>query len=126
MLDISATLAQWRNNFTNNVSEGFTNASIKDWIRIVMVVGTYLLIRPHIIKLAGKTQERRLEAHKVAEEEAVARAVALAEDTESEEDKKDSRWGKKAKLRQRKFLEGKNDEDPEGKSDDEIQQFLED
>jgi len=131
-----------------NVSASFTALTLQQWIRVVAVVGAYLLARPYLIKLGAKRQMAQLEAEDAAAETERARISAnefrgqklvLPEESESEadEDKADAAessaadWGKKARRRQRKMVknllaahEKKLQEEQEDEEDKDIQQFL--
>lgn len=140
--------------FTRNLRGSLEGMSPEKWIRIVIVVGAYVLIRPYLLKMGGKVQmaqhEKEAEAHK-AEEEAKSRAkmspnelrghtVKLPgesgdEDSEAEEDgaaqASATEWGKKARRRQRtmikKILSAEEKRLRELQEDDEdkdIQEFL--
>ena len=52
---------------STNLDATFKNMTLKQWIRLVIIVGAYCLLRPYILKMAGKHQVKQLEK---AEEEA--------------------------------------------------------
>lgn len=143
---IVSTLSQWGANFVNQSNSAFARMTVKDWIRMVVVVGGYLLIRPYIMKLGAKMQEK---TH--AEES--AQEVGSAElngndlrgsrrkmpipgvDSDSDEDEKGpagaANWGRNARVRQRKFVrkqleehERRLKEEAEAESDKDIEEFL--
>ncbi|ROV93069.1 hypothetical protein VSDG_07396 [Cytospora chrysosperma] len=136
--------------FTRNLRGSLEGMSPEKWIRIVIVVGAYVLIRPYLLKLGGKVQmaqhEKEAAATK-AEEEAKAKAkmspnelrghtVQLpgeSDDSEAEDEGQASAtdWGKKARRRQRtmikKILNAEEKRLRELQEDDEdkdIQEFL--
>ncbi|ROW06034.1 hypothetical protein VMCG_04504 [Cytospora schulzeri] len=137
--------------FTRNLRGSLEGMSPEKWIRIVIVVGAYVLIRPYILKIGGKVQmaqhEKEAAAAK-AEEEAKARAkmspnelrghtIQLpgeSDDSDAEEEAGQAsatEWGKKARRRQRtmikKILSAEEKRLRELQEDDEdkdIQEFL--
>lgn len=136
--------------FTSNLRGSLEGMSPEKWIRIVIVVGAYVLIRPYLLKLGGKVQmaqhEKEAEATK-AEEEAKAKAKMSpnelrghtvqvpgdSDDSEAEEEGQASatEWGKKARRRQKtmikKILNAEEKRLRELQEDDEdkdIQEFL--
>lgn len=114
--------------FTRNLKGTLQEMSPEKWIRIVIIVGTYMLVRPYLLKLGGKTQMKQHEKEAAeAEAEAEAKAklspnelrghkIEIPEDSdesdesdaEGDEGKKSSAsatdWGKKARRRQRTMV----------------------
>lgn len=102
-------------NFLHNIENMF-DMDLRSIIRLVVVVGAYLLIRPYLVKGGAKLQEKQhekvFEADKKREKEALISAnslrgqVEVPEDTESEEEGQASgvNWGGKARKKQRKVL----------------------
>ncbi|KAF2281447.1 DUF1531-domain-containing protein, partial [Westerdykella ornata] len=143
----SQLLSTWGSNFTRNTKAGLADMTPKDWIRLVIIVGTYCLLRPYLIKLGGRMQTKSHEAD-AAETEALGAEISPNDlrggkkgkieipgvGDSSDEDEEESRpgdWGKKARVRQRKFIrealereERRLAEDQEAESDKEIEQFL--
>lgn len=140
--------------FTRNLRGSFDGMAPEKWIRLVIIVGTYMLLRPYLLKLGGKQQMKQHEKEAAeAEAEAEAKAkmspnelrghkVQLPEesdesDAEGEAEAKgqssSTEWGKKARRRQRtmikKILEAEEKRLQELQEDDEdkdIQEFLTD
>ncbi|KAI0119430.1 DUF1531-domain-containing protein [Daldinia grandis] len=131
-----------RDRFNNNVSESFTSMTAKEWIRLVIIVGAYALLRPYIIKLGAKHQEKQLEKQ-FAEEEAnqaeispnqLRGEIGVPEDSDDEEEQAEttaSDWGKKARKRQRNMIkklldaeEKRLQELQEDEEDKDIEQYL--
>lgn len=136
--------------FTTNLGASFSNMSLKHWIRLVMMVGTYLLIRPYAVKLGAKYQQRQFEKQHTDDEAAAAAAAAISPNQlrgqadiveESDDDEvpdmeataatTSSDWGKKARKRQRVMLkrmiaaEEKRLEELQGDEEDkDIEQYL--
>lgn len=50
-------------NFVRNVRGMWDGMRPRDYIRIVIIVGTYLLIRPYLLKLAAKIQAKEYAKH---------------------------------------------------------------
>ncbi|KKY30122.1 putative trafficking pga2 [Diaporthe ampelina] len=114
--------------FTRNLRGTLEGMSPEKWIRIVIIVGTYMLLRPYLLKLGGKAQMNQHEKEAAeAEAEAEAKAklspnelrghrVQIPEDSddsdaegEGGEGRKSSTatatdWGKKARRRQRTMV----------------------
>jgi hypothetical protein len=132
-------------NLYRNATHMFDGMDLRNWIRIVAVVGAYLLIRPYFVNLGIKMQkeahEKAMNEHKAKKEkEAVLSPnafrgnVKIPEDTDTEEEKStaaDANWGKKARKRQRQMVrkileqdEKKRREQQEDDEDKDIQEFL--
>lgn len=114
--------------FTRNLRGTLEGMSPEKWIRIVIIVGTYMLVRPYLLKLGGKAQMNQHEKEAAeAEAEAEAKAklspnelrghkIQIPEDSDDSdaeggegEGKKASSssatdWGKKARRRQRTMV----------------------
>ncbi|TFB02141.1 hypothetical protein CCMA1212_005928 [Trichoderma ghanense] len=114
-----AQLSQYGQNASNNLQKSFTDMSLHSWLRLVMIVCTYLLIRPHVIKYSTKFAVKKLEEQEAKEkaeaQEAVAKMSpndlrglnASAEfDVDADEgaDGSSADWGSKARVRQRKVI----------------------
>lgn len=140
--------------FTRNLKASFDGMAPEKWIRLVIIVGTYMLLRPYLLKLGGKQQMKQHEKEK-AEAAAEAEAKAKMSPNElrghkiqipEESDESDAEgegetkaqstateWGKKARRRQRtmvkKILEAEEKRLQDLQEDDEdkdIQEFLTD
>lgn len=61
--------------FANNLAGSFGSLNIHQWIRLVVIAGAYLLLRPYIIKLGGRFQMKQ---HEADEKASLAEAVAIA------------------------------------------------
>ncbi|RFU29718.1 hypothetical protein B7463_g6591, partial [Scytalidium lignicola] len=134
----------WGNNLRTNLSNTFDGMTVTNYIRMIAIVGAYLLIRPYIMKLGAKIQEKEHEKQISAEETNPAKAkispnslrgkVEIPDDTDEEEDPDTSgaNWGKKARKRQRNFVKRMLEEEErrakeiEDALDDDIKEFLED
>lgn len=140
---VVALLKQWGGNFQRNSSGMFKDMNAKNWIRIVIVVGTYLLLRPYIIKLGARQQAKMHERD--SQEEVTDAKIhpndlrggkkvaipGLDSDDEEVQEAKPAQWGKKARVRQRKFIrtavekeEERLRQEQEDEEDKDIQEFL--
>ncbi|EJT80477.1 hypothetical protein GGTG_00476 [Gaeumannomyces tritici R3-111a-1] len=143
------TAAMVGNRVKTNLGSSFTNMSAQQWIRLVAVVGAYMLLRPYLLKLAERTQRKQLEKEE-AEREAEAaqqraaispnelrgRRIEIPDDSDSDDDGGSGKpavaqWGKKARRRQRAVARRMVEEsesrlaDAEGDEDDkDIEEFL--
>ena len=99
---------------TTNVGGSITNMSAQQWIRLVVIVGAYALLRPYIIKLGAKHQEKQFEKaqEEVAEispnqlrgELGIPDASDDDEDDDAQAEATATDWGKKARKRQRNMI----------------------
>ncbi|KAF2658459.1 DUF1531-domain-containing protein [Lophiostoma macrostomum CBS 122681] len=143
-LSISETLSTWKNNFQRNTTNAFADMRPKDYIRLVIIVGTYCLIRPWLMKLGAHMQAKQ---HKKDSEETAAEIhpnelrggkgkieIPGLGDSDEEEDAEETQpgqWGRTARVRQRKFIrqtlekeEKRLRDEQEDESDKEIEEFL--
>lgn len=141
---VGETLNQWKDNLNHNTKAAFTKMSPKDWIRLVVIVGAYLLIRPYLVKL-GARQQRKVHERDAAESKAEQEIhpnqlrggkveIPGLDDSDDEEEKEEAKpgdWGRNARVRQRKFIretlskeEERLRDEQEAESDKEIDQYL--
>ncbi|KAI1375164.1 trafficking PGA2-domain-containing protein [Hypoxylon crocopeplum] len=128
-----------RSRFSNNISESFTSMTPKQWIRLVIIVGAYALLRPYIIKMGAKFQEKQFEKQFEEEKQAeispnqLRGEIGLPEDSDEDEQAETtaSDWGKKARKRQRNMIkklldaeEKRLQELQEDEEDKDIEQYL--
>ena len=71
-------------NFINNLHGSFARLKPEGWIRLVWIVGAYLLLRPYLVKLGARRQQKQHEASQADD------------DTGAELHPNDLRGGKKA------------------------------
>ncbi|KAI0011170.1 DUF1531-domain-containing protein [Xylariaceae sp. FL0662B] len=138
---ISQLFTLVKDRFSNNLSESFTQMTPKQWIRLVIIVGAYCLLRPYIIKLGAKHQEKQLEkqfaeADKKAEisPNQLRGQIGIPEDSDDEDEQPETTaadWGKKARKRQRNMIkklldaeEKRLQELQEDEEDKDIEQYL--
>ncbi|KAK4239649.1 protein trafficking Pga2 [Achaetomium macrosporum] len=132
------------NRFATNLKGSFTDMTPEKFIRIVIIAGAYLLLRPYLIKLGGRAQMKSHE-EEAARADAEAKAkispnelrgkVEIPEDTDEEDDATGEStgpdWGKRARRRQREMIKKLLDaeerrlrESQEELEDKDIEEFL--
>jgi hypothetical protein len=146
---IPMQLGQWYHNFTHNIVHMWDGMTAIKYIRMIAVVGAYILLRPYIAKFGERFQEKQhekeLDPYEMGEQKAKLSPNALRgvggkavelEDSEGEEEEgegtsADVKWGKKARKRQRmsikKLLEEKErllQEQQEDDDDKDIAKYL--
>lgn len=135
----------WAGNFQHNLTETVTKMAWHDYIRIVIVIGGYCLLRPYLILLGGKFQAKDHERELNEDEMSSAAAmspnslrgqVQVPEDSDDEDGGEGAGttgtdWGRSARRRQRqlirKILEAEEKlkaEEEEADSDKDIEEFL--
>ncbi|KAF2865339.1 protein trafficking Pga2 [Massariosphaeria phaeospora] len=138
---IPELLTTWKGNFARNTSAAFDKLRLQDYIRLVVIIGAYALLRPYIIKLGGKLQAQQHERD-AADNGAEIHPNDLrgkieipglgdSDEEEDEEDTQPGQWGRNARVRQRKFIrdalakeEARLAEEQEVESDKDIEEFL--
>jgi hypothetical protein len=151
--ELTSTLDTWKGNFLRNSSASFSTMTPKKWIRLIAVVGAYLLLRPYLLKLGAKVQEQHLEkamreagvhpepgtkinANDLRGVKGPAKVEIPGVESESEDEVgetgKEGQWGRKARVRQRKIVKRameiheRNLADKGNESDKDIEDLLED
>jgi hypothetical protein len=142
MADIFEALMAWLGQLQQNVIDTFSQLTVEKYIRLVVIVGAYALLRSYILKLAGKQQTKEHEKEVDPREVASAAGAGIPRplrdqvqvpDDSDEEDGQvtGTDWGKKARKRQRqmvrKILEAdeKLRKEKEGDEEDkDIEEFL--
>lgn len=139
----AAKAFQFGNNASNNLQETFSRMTIHHWLRLTVIVGGYMLLRPYLMKWSVKKAVRNLEE---ADEKEKAEAAAVSmtpnelrgakallnEQLENEDggDGTGADWGQKARVRQRvllkQMLEQEEQRRMEDEDDKDIAEFLED
>ncbi|KAH6618895.1 trafficking PGA2-domain-containing protein [Boeremia exigua] len=82
-----ANVLEWKDRLVNNSVQSWEEMSAQRWLRIVGIVGAYMLIRPYLLSHAERSRKAR-EAKDAAE---------LGLDVETELSANDFRGGKKNK-----------------------------
>lgn len=126
-------------NLRTNTVASFTNVTATGYIRLVAIVGAYILLRPFLIKLGARMQGLDLDAANAARVPTgklsanALRGGPIKEESESEEEVEASGadWGKKARKRQRQLekktrqeAEKRLAEEQEELEDKELEAFL--
>ena len=141
--NLAGRLTEYGHNASNNLSNAFTDMSLQSWIRLVVIVGGYMLLRPYVMKMGSKFAVKKLE-----EEDAKSKAddkidpdmtpnefrgiKEKLEHAENEDrgDGTGSDWGQKARARQRQMLKDLLEEEERRRAaeheDADIQEYLED
>lgn len=147
-------LQTWAHNLQHNVSESVSQLTIRQYLRLVVIVGAYALLRPYLIRLGGRFQakdhERELDLSEVAMpsssrpahgSDSLRSQVAVPEDSDEDdedvsgEEQKGARtvmqWGRSARRRQRQMVrrileeeERRRAAEDEADSDKEIDEYL--
>jgi len=132
-------------NASSNMSKAFNDMTIHQWLRLVVIVGAYLLIRPYVTTYLGKRQVGTMEKQDKAEKEKAKispnqlrgeKAGPYEEEEDDDDDEEGaeatgtSGWGAKARTRQRvmlkKMLEAEEKRRWEEEEDEDIADLLED
>ena len=138
----------WTVNLQTNVSQSILHFSIHQFLRIVIIVGGYALLRPYLLQLGARFQardhERELDPNEASSDAAVSPRslrgqIIVPDDTDDDDDDEDEdgrssvvNWGRRARRRQRemvrKILDKEEErlmsEQVEADSDKDIEEFL--
>ncbi|KAL8731169.1 MAG: hypothetical protein Q9166_003576 [cf. Caloplaca sp. 2 TL-2023] len=116
------TITSWFAKIPRNTTDSITRLTPYGWLRLVLIVTTYLLIRPYLMRLAERSQTA---AHEKAVKESAMGPNVLrghskgTEDIGGEDSKMSScNWGPKARKRQKQSVD-KVVEDEIRKAEDE-------
>ncbi|KAI0877032.1 DUF1531-domain-containing protein [Hypoxylon argillaceum] len=124
---------------TTNMSASFDSMTAKQWIRLIAIVGAYALLRPYVIKMGAKYQEKQFE--KAQQEDTTQISpnqlrgeLGIPEDSEDDDEQAETTaadWGKKARKRQRNMIkqlldaeERRLQETLDEQEDKDIEEFL--
>lgn len=146
-------LSEWWTRFSTNTGKSLTEMTAQNWIRLIIIVGSYLLLRPYLLKLGARIQRKQFEKEQKKDEEERAAAgqggmnandlragrridiPGVDSDSEDEEGgtvATGGEWGRKARVRQRRFVRRAVEEterrlyEKGTESDKEIEDMLED
>jgi hypothetical protein len=138
--DLTTLLSTWAGNFQRNTSSAFAELRLQDYIRLVVIIGAYCLLRPWLMKLGAKMQTKSHEADSADtglmnpnELRGKVEIPGVDEDSDEEEEGEGTagNWGRNARVRQRKFIrealereERRLRDEAEAESDKEIEEFL--
>ncbi|MCJ1241122.1 hypothetical protein MMC14_009126 [Varicellaria rhodocarpa] len=144
---VTDRLLSYANDWQRNLSHTFSRLTLQQYLRLLIMVCAYMLLRPYLVKLGGKFQakdhERELDPDEMRSSAAISPnslrgQVEVPEDSDSEGENEPRMgtgtsvsWGKKARKRQRYMIrklveaeEKRRAEEEEADSDQEIQEFL--
>ncbi|OBT55111.1 hypothetical protein VE04_04460 [Pseudogymnoascus sp. 24MN13] len=107
-------LSQGFENLKHN-AEHYASMSLKEWVRIVTIVGAYLLLRPYLSQWAAKLQsaehDKEIDADELATPATGPKAAISANSlrgqvkaVEATAQTTSANWGKKARKRQRAMI----------------------
>ncbi|ERT02093.1 uncharacterized protein SPSK_05630 [Sporothrix schenckii 1099-18] len=94
--------------FANNLAGSFGSLTIHQWIRLVVIAGAYMLLRPYIVKLGGRVQMKQ---HEADEKASLAEAVAIANGEKPALSANDLRGGAPKNSKAAAAILGSDDED---------------
>ncbi|KAI9683203.1 MAG: hypothetical protein M1829_005994 [Trizodia sp. TS-e1964] len=134
----------WSSKAQNNLSGSFSRLTITDYIRLIVVVGGYCLLRPYLLQISGKFQandhNRELDPDEMSSAAALSPGslrgqITVPEDSDDDlnEDGKatGASWGREARRRQRRVIKEILDAEEEllrqeqdDEEDKDIQEFL--
>ena len=135
---LAATFLEYGHNATNNISKTYDEMTLQSWIRLIVIIGGYMLMRPYFMKFAAQGALKKLEEEDRKEQAKISpnelRGVQQQLEAQHEEDQlgecESADWGQKARVRQRVILKQMIDEEEQRRQDEEddkdIQEFLED
>lgn len=126
---IAYQFVKFGQNATNNLSQVFSEMTPQQWIRLVVIVGAYMLIRPYVLKHATKKSVERMEKES---KERAENAAAISpnelrdgkktleeEDSDDEGESSTTDWGAKARTRQRVLIKRLMKAEEQRKQDEE-------
>lgn len=137
MSELFDTIYQYADNFIRNVGGAADGMTLKRWIRMIAIVGAYILLRPYLEKLSAyvmaENHEKELdpeEMDKANKAKLSPNALSGEVDSDAEEESATSGadWGKKARKRQRTVLQKIQEAEDKLRaedSDEDIKEFLE-
>jgi hypothetical protein len=97
------------------------NLLIRDWLRLVIIIGGYLLVlRPLLLRYGAKLQQQQLEK----EDARTKQETTINQKEEDGKAREGLKWGTNARIRQRKATEALIEKRED--SDDELQELLDD
>lgn len=137
--------AEYGQNASNNLQEAFSNMTTQQWLRLVMIVGGYILFRTRFMTFMSKRSAKQMEEDDAKEQAAKAKlspnqlrtgktAADLDDEDADQGDGTGADWGLRARNRQKRVLkqlweaeeQRKQAELEADKDDKDIAEFLED
>ncbi|KAF5580045.1 trafficking PGA2 domain-containing protein [Fusarium pseudoanthophilum] len=134
---LTAQFLQYGANASNNISNAFDSMDTKAWLRLTVIVGGYMLLRPLFLKFVTKGAVQKMEDEDAREKRKAQISPnelrGLVEDEpeiDEEGDGTGADWGQKARVRQRTMLkdllEAEERRREEEEDDKDIADLLED
>lgn len=134
-------LAQYGQNASNNMQGAVKSMSPQSWLRLIAIVGGYMMMRPYVMKWASKRAVEGMEEadeREKADEKArmsanefrgVKEKLIEQEEDEDAGEGTSSDWGQKARVRQRQLLKQMLEAEEERRAqdaedDEDIKEFL--
>lgn len=123
-----------------NFMASFSRLKPEGWIRLVWIVGAYMLLRPYLMKLGARQQQKQHEEAAAESADTGAelhpndlrggKKVAIPgvndDDEEEKTEAKPGQWGKKARVRQRKVIRETLEKEEKRLQDEQEQEDLKD
>ena len=89
----SPNLPAWVHDLTRHASETFSGILTTDGLRLVAIIGGYLLLRPHLFRLVGRHQASQLAQHPQGVHMPNTSLNAGSQGCEDEEEGDEDVWG---------------------------------
>jgi hypothetical protein len=137
--DLGKVASSFITKASNSISQGFNNMTTEGWIRLTVVVGGYLLLRPYIMRFLGTMQVDEMERQDAKSKAEISPSQlrgetiggeSLEEYEEDDGEATGSTWGQRARTRQRVMLknlmEAAERQRQEEEDDKDIADLLED
>ena len=142
------TLGQWAaqfveygHNASNNIQGSIDSMTTQSWLRLIAVIGGYMLMRPYFMKAAAKRAVSQMEEEDEKEKERERQAQLSPNDLRGVRERIEKQhnnddlgdgsstdWGQKARIRQRvvvkQMLEAEERRREEMEDDKDIEEFL--
>ncbi|KAF7562093.1 hypothetical protein G7046_g2028 [Stylonectria norvegica] len=128
----AAQFLQYGSNASNNLANTFDNMTMKHWIRLIVIIGGYMLLRPYAMKLGGKVAVRKMEEEhertkaQISPNELRGQGPDETEGADDEAVATGADWGQKARTRQREILKRMVEAEEQRKMDEEDDKDIED
>lgn len=127
---------QYGQNASNNMQGAFKEMSLQQWIRLIVVVGAYLLLRPYAMKWLGGRQldamdkdDKKEKAARITANQLRGEKGPVDLDELEEEDLGDGTatdWGSRARVRQRTMIKHLMEADERRRQEDDDDQDIAD
>lgn len=112
---ITFQLAKYGQQFSNNIQGAFEDMGPREWLRLVIIAGGYMLLRSQLMKWLGRRQLDEMEKQDAKDKAAqispneLRGAKAPGDELDGDEDEDEGQatatdWGARARTRQRVML----------------------